>query len=339
LPFLIEALHDGDAVVRNQAITSLGSLKMPAAIGALLDIARRHPDIPASLLSETLSECSVESLGFLDAPAAEPGMDSTIHPLGEPVDLNSFHSYQELSDGVDDAELDEVLGRLESSDVQVRTGAANELALFTVQRSVGALTSLLVNDPDETVRSVAVASLGAIDHETVFAGVLLALADESRVVRAAAARTMTGLHLDRGEAYARIMETADPEMLQKVAQACSQTGIAKQAVDRLASEDRRQAFEAFSIFSLLARGGESDLILDTIRNHHDEEVRLCAVRVLSVAGQPSMVDKVRDIVGHQSIPENVRTALLEVLYKLDQEGSLPELTPSDNEAMTLHNSP
>jgi len=47
LSFLIEALHDHDSVVRNQAISSLGSLKMPAAIGALLDIARRHPEIPA----------------------------------------------------------------------------------------------------------------------------------------------------------------------------------------------------------------------------------------------------------------------------------------------------
>src|SRR5438876_2121263 len=32
LPFLIEALHDGDSVVRNQAIASLGELKMPSAI-------------------------------------------------------------------------------------------------------------------------------------------------------------------------------------------------------------------------------------------------------------------------------------------------------------------
>src|SRR5258708_30384005 len=72
LAFLIEALNDSDSVVRNQAVSSLGELKMPAAIGALLDIARRHPDIPASLLSETLSACSVESLGYLDAPSSEP---------------------------------------------------------------------------------------------------------------------------------------------------------------------------------------------------------------------------------------------------------------------------
>src|SRR5262249_35193181 len=82
LPFLIEALHDGDSVVRNQAVASLGSLKMPAAIGALLDIARRHPDIPPSLLAQSLSECSVESLGFLDAPS-EPALLSHVVPSSE----------------------------------------------------------------------------------------------------------------------------------------------------------------------------------------------------------------------------------------------------------------
>src|SRR5207248_7847090 len=71
LIFLIEALHDSDSVVRNQAVASLGALKMPAAIGALLDIARRHSDIPTTLLSESLSACSVESLSFLDEPAPQ----------------------------------------------------------------------------------------------------------------------------------------------------------------------------------------------------------------------------------------------------------------------------
>src|SRR5258708_31670537 len=74
LTFLIEALHDPDSVVRNQAVESLGALKMPAAIGALLDIARRHPDIPASLLSETLSACSVESFGYLDSSSTQPSV-------------------------------------------------------------------------------------------------------------------------------------------------------------------------------------------------------------------------------------------------------------------------
>ena len=335
LTFLIEALHDADPVVRNQAITSLGALKMPAAIGALLDIARRHPDIPASLLSETLSSCSVESLGFLDAPTGEPDLfaEGPEEPSAE-----SFVNFQDLPEGTDNETLKELLGQLESEDENVRTSVAHQLGSYPVQCSVAALSSLALKDEDVGVRAAAVASLGLIDHESVFAPVLIALSDETREVRATAARTLTGLHFDRAEAYVRVMEKADPETLRDVAGACIKIGIVSQTADRLISEDRRQAYEAFSLFSLLAKANEFDPILETIRSHKDTEVRLCAVRVLSVAAASDVAPKLRELVSFKGMPESVRTAILEVLYKLDQKHTLFDVTPSDNDAVTLHNS-
>lgn len=338
LPFLIEALHDGDSVVRNQAIFSLGALKMPAAIGALLDIARRHPDIPASLLSETLSACSVESLGYLDSPSSETAMLGDGRNEADLRDLETFKSFEDLPAGQDDESLTEVLAHLEDADEKARAQAAQQLGLYSVQRSVSALSALALNDADAAVRAAAVSSLGAINHESVFAPVLIALADDSREVRAAAARTLTSLHFDRADAYVRVMESTDTQTMRDVAQACIKTGIVGQTVDRLASEDRRQAYEAFSLFSLLARAGETQPILDAIKNHRDEEVRLCAIRVLSVAALPETAPKVRELIAAEDIPENVRTALLEVLYKLDQEQPIFDLAPDDNVKVSLHNS-
>jgi len=338
LPFLIEAVHDGDSVVRNQAIASLGELKMPSAIGALLDIARRHPDIPASLLSETLSACSVESLGYLDSPSSEPGMIGDGRSGADLRDLQMFKSFEDLPAGQEDQALTEILTKLENGDEQGRAQAVQQLGFHAAQRSVLALSSLALNDSHSSVRAAAVSSLGAIDHESVFAPVLIALADESREVRAAAARTLTSLHFDRADAYLRVMESTDAQTMRAVAQACITTGIVGQTVDRLASEDRRQAYEAFSLFSLLARAGETQPILDAIRNHRDDEVRLCAVRVLNVAALPELAPKVRELVAAEDIPENVRTAVLEVLYKLDQEQPIFDLAPDDNVEVSLHNS-
>ncbi len=338
LPFLIEALHDGDSVVRNQAIASLGALKMPSAIGALLDIARRHPDIPASLLSETLSACSVESLGYLDSPSSEPAMISDGRSRDDSRDLQTFKSFEDLPTGQEDQALTEILAKLEDRDQEGRAQAVRQLGLHAAQRSVSALSSLALNDSDSGIRAAAVSSLGTIDHESVFAPVLIALADDSRGVRAAAARALTSLHFDRADAYLRVMESTDTETMREVAQACIKTGIVAQTVDRLASEDRRQAYEAFSLFSLLARAGETEPILDAIRNHRDDEVRLCAVRVLNVAALPELAPKVRELVASEHVPENVRTALLEVLYKLDQEQPIFDLAPDDNVPVSLHNS-
>jgi HEAT repeat protein len=345
LPFLIEALHDGDSVVRNQAISSLASLKLPSAIGALLDIARRHSDIPATLLSDTLSACSVETLNFLDAPAHEPGFMSSDRSASVSENYERFVSFEELPPGDDNEELAQCLAGLQGAEEAGRISVAQELALHPLQAAVTTLTAMVLEDSEPSVRAAAVASLGSIDHESVFAPVLIGLSDESRIVRAAAARTMTGLHFDRADAYVRVMETAEPDLLRQVAKACVSTGIAAQAVDRLASEDRRQAYEAFSLFSLLARAQETQPIIDVIESHRDDEVRLCAVRVLNMAGQSSVVPKLRELAARESLSENVRTSVLEALYKLDQDQPLVDLNItndlnlSDNEPVFLHNSP
>ena len=318
LPALVEALHDGDSVVRNQAVTSLGQLKQPAAIGALLDIARRHSDIPPALLSESLTSCSVDDLSFLDSGAFdynEPksGVD------GEPQELESLLSSEQLPMGDEDDALLGLLTKLESSDAAERAQVARELGSHRAQRSVSALCSAALHDPDPSVRSAAVAGLSAIDHESVFAAVLIALADDTREVRAAAARSLSSLHFDRGEAYTRVMKTADVKTLQDFAQACVKTGIAAQAVDRLASEDRRHSQEAFALFSVLAKAGELQSILEVIEKHRDVQVKLAAVRVLGLAGSLEAGPKLRELVATEGIPEDVRTSILELLYKFDKE--------------------
>jgi len=317
LPSLIEALHDNDSVVRNQAVTSLGQLKQPAAIGALLDIARRHSDIPPSILSESLSACSVDSLGYLDSgpydfTPSEGGAESEIQGL-EP------RSFDKLPIADDDDALLILLSKLESTDSGERTQVARELASHRSERSVAALCATALNDPDASVRSVAVASLGAIDHESVFATVLIACADETREVRAAAARTLSSLHFDRGDAYARVAEHNNEQTLRAVAKACINNGIVEHGIDRLTSEDRRQAFEAFSLCSLLAKAGEIEPLTNAIQHHQDQRVRAAAVRVLSFAGRPDAGPKLRELVAGEGLSEDLRTSLLEVLYKLDKE--------------------
>ena len=60
--------------------------------------------------------------------------------------------------------------------------------------------------------------------------------------------------------------------------------------------------------------------------------------MLNVAALPELAPKVRELVAAEDVPENVRTALLEVLYKLDQEQPMFDLVPDDNVPVSLHNS-
>ena len=169
LPFLLEALYDTETIVRTEAVTSLGALKMPSAIGALLDMARRHPEMPSSLVSKALSACTIECFDFLDAsfpsvPLLDVGDLDDFAASGEITHLDAVADVEALPEWFEDEELSEALARLGEADVEARAAAARRLAQFQVQRSVEALAAMAANDPEPVVRSAAVTSLGEIEH-------------------------------------------------------------------------------------------------------------------------------------------------------------------------------
>jgi HEAT repeat protein len=322
LPFLLEALYDSEAIVRNQAVSSIGALRLPSAIGALLDMARRHPDMPSGPLSQALSACSLDCLdigGGVFEPERQLLYGETEAEFnGEIKRLEPSANYEQLPEFLEDETLAEALERLQHTDVEVRAAAARRLAQFQSQSSVAALTALATSDPEAVVRTAAVTSLSEIDHESVFAPVLMAFADEAREVQAAAARALSRLSFNRADAYVRIIETADEESLVNVARACIRARMAAQAIDRLASQDRRQAYEAFSMLSLLAKARETEPLLEAIAQHRDADVQLATIRLLGITGGPQVAQQFRQLAVRDGMSEKVRTALLEVVYKLDQ---------------------
>ena len=327
LPFLLESLYDSESIVRNQAVLSIGELKLPSAIGALLDIARTHPDVPSGLLSRTLSACSVEGLDFFDAMPIDPaqlGVGNDLSVIEQITQLEPASSVEELPEHSDDQQLSRALSLLGSVDSQERAEALKTLAQFRVRSSVDAITQLARHESEPNLRATAIFSLGAIDHESVFAEILIGMADESREVRAAAARALNRLSFDRADAYVRVIETSDEETISNVARACIQAGIVSQNVDRLAISDYRQAYETFSLICLLAKAKMNDPILNAIVDHPNMDVRLKVVHLLAATGQPGIFEHLRQLAVRDGVREEVKTALLEAMYNLDQKAKREE---------------
>lgn len=323
LPFLLEGLYDSESIVRNQAVASLGELKVPRAIGALLDMARRHPDVPGNLVSKALSACSVEGLDFFDA-VPEPALlgDGRTQGFGFDIEkLEPAATVEDLPEASDDEILEPTLFAMNSEDIGERLEAAKTLARFPVQSAVAALTSAARMDSEANVRSQAISSLAAINHESVFPAVLIGMADESREVRAAAARSLTHLNFDRTDAFIRVLEMNDEELLPVVASACIKAGIVSQGIDRLASGDRRQAYETFSIVSVLARANQIEPVMEAIATHPNLDVRLATVRLLANTGEPEVFEQFRQLALQEGLAEELRTALLEAMYQLDRSSS------------------
>jgi hypothetical protein len=87
LPFLIEALNDTDSVVRNEAVASIAALKDPAAIGALVEASRKHPDLAGSLLSQTLNVCSIDSVEWTDSSSEATATGQAYVPANDDREL------------------------------------------------------------------------------------------------------------------------------------------------------------------------------------------------------------------------------------------------------------
>lgn len=318
LPFLLEALYDHESLVRNQAVLSIGELKMPSAIGALLDIARKHPDVPGSLLSRALSACSVEGLDFLDAGIPEPRLLNGVNArlLAEEItNLEPAATFADLPDSADDERLVEALEQVESEDLSERSEAIKVLGQFSVRSSVTVLARVARLDPESSLRALAISSLAFINHESVFPAILIAMADDSREVRAAAARSLSRLSFDRADAYIRVTETDDAETLRDVAEACIKAGIATQGIDKMSSGDH-QAYESMSVVSLLVKAKKFEPLLDAMTNHPDLDVRLIAIHVLGTAGEPAVVESLRHLLS-DSHNDVVREALLEAIGRLE----------------------
>jgi hypothetical protein len=294
----------------------------------LLDIARTHPDVPSSLLSRTLSACSVEGLDFFDAVIPEPAQLGDGHDLSVVDQINHLEpasSVEELPENDEDEQLMLALPLSASDDVQERAEALKTLSQFRVQSSVQAITRVARHDPEPNLRASAISSLGSVNHESVFPAILIGMADESREVRAAAARTLNRLSFDRADAYVRVIETSDEETVRNVARACVQSGIVSQNIDRLASSDYRQAYETFSLICLLAKADLNQPILDAIAEHPNMDVRLKAVHLLASTGEPGIFEHLRELAVRDGVGEEVKTALLEAMYKLDQEAKQKEI--------------
>ena len=277
----------------------------------------------------------MEGLDFFDAAIpglTQLGMGHDLSTIEKITHLEPSSSVEELPASCDDEQLAQALSSLESSDVQERSEALKTLAQFRVQSSVKAIARIARRDSEPNTRSMAIASLGSIDHESVFPAILISMADDTREVRASAARALNRLSFDRADAYVRVIETSDKETLRDVAQACIQAGIVSQNLDRLGSSDHRQAYETFSLICLLGKANMNEPILNAIADHSNLDVSLGAVHLLASTGQPGTFEQLRQLAVREGVREEVKTALLEAMYKLDQTKPLEEEPVESTEA-------
>ncbi|MEQ1606997.1 MAG: HEAT repeat domain-containing protein [Pyrinomonadaceae bacterium] len=205
-------------------------------------------------------------------------------PINSFMNLTAAKLYEPLPESDDPSLLNAIEQADEEyeEDETVRELALKILTAFRTRNSVEALTQIALYDLSSNLRSKAVSTLTDFDHPSVFEPILLACADPTREVRAAAARGLFRLSFDRSNAWKRIMETNDDFRMSHAARAAIESGIAVKSFERLVHEDLKVAYEAFALVAFMIASGETEEIFKAVLNHRDERVKFALLHVLKV---------------------------------------------------------
>ena len=225
-------------------------------------------------------------------------------PVHSFLQLTAARTFEQLPLSADPALLSAIEQTYEEfeEDEAVRDLALRILAVFRNRNSVEALTQIALYDLSANLRSKAVATLTDFDHESVFEALLLACADPTREVRAAAARGLFRLSFDRAEAWKRLIATNDQFRMNHAARAAVESGIVQKSFDRLLHEDMRIAYEAVALVGMLLKAGETDLIFDAIENHKDERVKYALLHVIKIVRDERTMTRLSELL-HKNVLE------------------------------------
>jgi len=202
-------------------------------------------------------------------------------------------------------------------DESVRELAVKILTAFRTRNSVDALAQIALYDLSSNLRSKAVSTLTDFDHPSVFEPILLACADPTREVRAAAARGLFRLNFDRADAWKRIIETNDEFRMSHAARAAIESGFAIKSFDRLVHEDFKVTYEAFTLVSLMIRSGETEGVYNAIRTHKDERIKFALLHVIRVTKDERTLRELEQMSKETGFSTDVAERIREVINGIE----------------------
>ncbi len=187
-------------------------------------------------------------------------------------------------------------------DEAVREIALRILNAFKTRNSVEALAEIALYDLSSNLRSRAVTILSDFDHESVFETILLACADPTREVRAAAARGLFRLSFDRADAWLRIAETDEEGRMIQASRAAIEGDLVERSLVRLVHHDKKIAFEAVALVALLIKTGETKEVFNALENHSDTNVRKAILKVIKVTKNKKALEGLYLMLEKNSLP-------------------------------------
>jgi hypothetical protein len=187
-------------------------------------------------------------------------------------------------------------------DEEIRELSVKILAAFKTRNSVEALSEVALYDLSSTLRSKAVTILSEFDHESVFETILLACADPTREVKAAAARALFRLSFDRANAWMRIVQSDEEGRIRQIARAAIEADLVERSLERLVHEDQKIAQEATAFTALMIKSGETKEVFNALVNHKKMNLRKAILHVIKITKDQKALEGLYSLLEQKNLP-------------------------------------
>lgn len=187
-------------------------------------------------------------------------------------------------------------------DETIRELSVRILMAFKTRNSVEALSQVALYDLSSNLRSKAVTVLSDFDHESVFETILLACADPTREVKAAAARALFRVTFDRANAWTRVAEAEEEGRMRQIARAAIEADLVERSLDRLVHGDHKIAQEAVAFTNLMIKSGETKEVFKALVGHKKPNVRKAILHVIKITKDQKALEGLYSLLEQNNLP-------------------------------------
>lgn len=149
-----------------------------------------------------------------------------------------------------------------------------------------------LNSIDPYKRAAAVAELARSGGPDAFSQIVACFDDSSPHVRNAAARALRKLEPERTvDLFNRALEEASAERQRNIGGAIAASGLATEAINNLASENRQDTYAALSILFIMANTGEVEPLVRALAEHKTDEIGRAVTKLLTLSGHSGNIQQ------------------------------------------------
>ena len=233
----------------------------------------------------------------LQLAEAEARLQERKDRLREGAEARAIAEEELITVGASQAGLSEESGTVENANKEPdprppdgtgRPGAVSDAGATAEDISIPAMMPAIatyLNSVDPYKRAAAVAELARSGSQDAFSRIVACFDDSSPHVRNAAARALRKLEPDRTvDTFNRALEEASADRRRNIGAAIAASGLATEAINKLASESREDTYNALSILFVMAKTGEVEPLVRALEEHRDDEIGKAVAKLLNLSG-------------------------------------------------------